>query len=64
MDDHAKAVADRWAKKRAAVIADGKNIADFDRDLLALLYWGGWSEEDAQAIVNRVKRLSEKGVNE
>lgn len=64
MDDHAKAVAIRWAKKRAEAIANGMPPADFDNHLLALLFWGGWNIDDAHAICNRAKKLSEKEVSE
>ena len=60
MNEHAIAVAERWAKKREAAIADGAKIADFDRELLALLIWGGWTADDANAILFRVQRLNAK----
>lgn len=63
MEDHAKAVADRWAKKRAEAIAEGMYPADFDKNMLAFLLRGGWSEENAKAICNRAIKKSE-GVNE
>lgn len=64
MDDHAKAVAGRWAKKRTAAIADGMAPAVFDRYMLGFMRSGGWSEETAQVICERAKRLSEKEVEE
>lgn len=64
MEEHAKAVADRWAKKRAEAIADGMLPAAFDAGMLNFMRWGGWSEENAQAICKRAQKLSEKGVNE
>ena len=64
MEDHAKAVADRWAKKRADAIAEGMKPAVFDRYMLGFMRDGGWSEETAQAICKRAQKLSEKGVNE
>lgn len=59
MEDHAKAVADRWAKKRAEAIADGMAPAVFDRYMLGFMRDGGWSEETAQAICERARRKSE-----
>lgn len=64
MDEHAQAVAARWAKKRAAALADGMSAKVFDNHFLNFLRWGGWSEEKAQAIVDRARRLHEKGVAE
>lgn len=64
MDDHAKAVADRWAKKRAEAISDGMAPADFDSHMLAFFFWGGWSIDDAHAICKRAQKLSEKGVEQ
>ena len=64
MEEHAKAVADRWANKRAAAIADGTKPDAFDKHMLDFMRWGGWSEQDAQAICKRAQKLSEKGVNE
>lgn len=64
MDEHAKAVADRWAKKRAAAIADGMKPAVFDKHMLEFMRWGGWSEENAQAICKRVKQLGEREVTQ
>ena len=64
MEEHAAAVAARWGKKRAAAIADGMKAEAFDRHMLAFMRWGGWSEENAQAICKRAQKLSEKGVNE
>ena len=64
MEEHAKSVADRWAKKRAAAIADGMKPETFDNHMLAFMRWGGWSEENAQAICKRAQQLSEKEVNE
>jgi len=64
MDDHAKAVADRWAKKREAAISDGMSPAVFDRYMLGFMRDGGWSEETAQAICKRAQKLSEKEVTE
>lgn len=62
MDDHAKAVADRWAKTRSTVIAGGMKPEEFDKRMLEVMLAGGWSEEDAQAICKRAQRLSEKEV--
>ena len=62
MDDHAKVVADRWANKRAEAIAEGMLPADFDKHMMAFMLWGGWSEENAKAICDRAKKLSEKEV--
>ena len=59
MDDHAKAVADRWAKKRAEAIAAGKSKEEFDQDMLAFLFYGGWSIDNAHAILKRAQRKSE-----
>lgn len=64
MEDHAKAVADRWAKIRAEEIAAGTHPAKFDNYMMRFMLEGGWSEEDAQAICKRAQKLSEKGVNE
>ncbi len=64
MEDHAKAVADRWAKKRAVAIADGMKPAIFDQHMLHFMRWAGWSEENAQAICKRVQRLCGEGVSE
>lgn len=61
MDDHAKTVAARWALKRAAAIADGMKPAAFDDHMLRFMRWGGWSEANAQAIVARARKLSERG---
>lgn len=63
MNEHAMMVAERWARKRAEAIADGAKPADFDNNLLALLFWGGWNINDAHAILKRVQRLSEKEVS-
>lgn len=59
MDEHAKSVADRWAKKRAEAIADGMLPEKFDAYMLNFMRWGGWSEENAQAICKRAKYLHE-----
>lgn len=64
MEDHAKAVADRWADKRIVALAGGMKPEVFDAHMLHFLRWGGWSEKDAQAICNRAQKLSEKGVTE
>ena len=64
MDDHAKAVADRWAEKRIAALSGGMKPEEFDAHMLHFLKWGGWSEEDAQAICKRAQRLSERGCND
>lgn len=64
MDEHAKVVADRWAKKRADAIADGMAPAVFDKYMLGFMRWAGWSEETAQAICKRAQKLCEKGVDE
>lgn len=64
MEDHAKTVAERWARKRAAAIADGMKPETFDAQMLYFMRWGGWSEENAQAICKRAKQLHEKGVTE
>lgn len=60
MDDHAKAVADRWAKKRAEAIAEGMTPAVFDKHMLGFMRWAGWSEETAQAICKRAQSKSDK----
>jgi hypothetical protein len=60
MDDHAKTVAARWADKRSAAIAEGMKPAAFDDHMLRFLRWGGWNEADAQAIVTRARKLSER----
>lgn len=60
MEDHAKAVADRWAKKRAEAIAGGMKPETFDKHMMSFLLWGGWSEENAQAICKRAQSKSEK----
>lgn len=64
MDEHAKAVADRWALKRAFAIAGGMKPAGFDKHMLEFLRWGGWSDENAQAICKRAQRLSETEVKQ
>ena len=63
MDEHAAAVAARWAKKRAAAIAEGMKPEVFDKHMLHFMRWGGWSEQNAQAICKRAQKLSEKEVN-
>lgn len=63
MNEHAQSVADRWSKKRAAAIASGMKPEAFDKHMLAFMRWGGWGEDDAQAICKRVQQLSEKGVS-
>lgn len=62
MDDHAKVVADRWAKKRAEAIAGGQAPEEFDHEMLAFLFYGGWSIDDAHAICKRAQRKSEMEV--
>lgn len=62
MDDHAKAVAARWAKKRAEAIAEGMKPAEFDNHMAAFMRWAGWSEANAQAICKRAIQLYEKEV--
>ena len=64
MEEHAQTVAERWAKKRAAAIADGMKAEVFDKHMLAFMRWGGWSEKKAQEICDRARRLHEKGVTE
>lgn len=64
MNEHAKSVADRWAKKRAAAIADGMKPEAFDAHMLSFMRWGGWDEQTAQAICKRARQLSEKEVIE
>lgn len=63
MDEHAQAVAARWAKKRAETIAHGMTAAEFDNHMLAFMRWAGWNEENAQAICKRAKQLHEKEVS-
>ncbi len=63
MEEHARAVADRWAKKRAAAIADGMKPAVFDAHMLDFMRLGGWDEQTAQAICKRAQKLSEKEVD-
>lgn len=64
MDEHAKAVAGRWANYRAEAIAEGEKPEDFDAYMLRVMRGYGWSEENAQAICKRAKRLcNEKGVD-
>lgn len=63
MEDHAKAVADRWAKKRAVAIADGMSPDAFDKHMLRFMRWAGWCEADAQAICKRAQRLCGEEVN-
>lgn len=60
MDEHAKAVAGRWANYRAEEIADGMKAEDFDAYMLRVMRGNGWSEEDAQAICKRAKRLCDE----
>lgn len=64
MDDHVKAVADRWAKKRVVAITGGMKPAAFDNHMLAFMRWGGWDEQTAQAICKRAQRLSGEEVSE
>ncbi len=64
MNEHAQAVAARWSKKRADALAHGMKAESFDQHMLAFMRWGGWCEEDAQAICKRVQQLCEKGVNQ
>lgn len=64
MEEHARSVAERWAKKRSEAIADGMQPDVFDAHMLNFMHWGGWSEENAQAICKRAKQLHEKGVTE
>lgn len=61
MEEHAKAVAERWAEKRTVALAGGMKPEDFDAHMLQFMRWGGWSEENAQAICKRAKQLSERG---
>lgn len=63
MNEHAVAVAERWAKKRAAAIADGMKPEVFDAHMLGFMRWGGWDEKTAQAICKRVLQLCEKDDN-
>ena len=62
MEDHAKRVAERWAEKRAVAIEGGMKPEAFDKHMLNFMLWGGWSEENAQAICARAKLLHERGV--
>ena len=64
MDDHAKVVAARWEKKRAAAIEAGMRPAVFDRYMLGFMRDGGWSEETAQAICKRAKYLHERNMEQ
>ena len=64
MDDHAKKVAARWAKKRAAAIEAGMRPVKFDLYMYDIMRTYGWSDETALAIVARARRLHEKEVSE
>ena len=64
MDEHAKAVADRWADKRIVALTGGMKPEAFDKHMLEFMRWGGWSEADAQAICTRAQKLSERGLAE
>lgn len=64
MDEHAKAIAERWAEKRVVAIVGGMKPEAFDKHMLAFMRWGGWSEEKAQAICRRAKQLSERSVDQ
>ena len=60
MDDHAKAVASRWAAKLPAAVADGMSEADFFRHFERFLLWGGWSAATAEKIIARAKQINER----
>lgn len=64
MEEHATAVAERWARKRAAAIADGMKPETFDAHMLHFMRWAGWSEQTAQAICKRAQKLSGKEVTQ
>ena len=64
MEDHAKAVADRWAVKRQQAIDEGIPAELFDAEMLDFMIWAGWDEKTAKAIVRRAQRKCGRGVDE
>ena len=55
MIDCIKAEAERWAKKRPALAAEGMDTATIDRNMLRCLLWDGWTKEHAQQIIQKAK---------
>ena len=60
MEEHARAVVARWAKKMPAAVADGMSEEDFLRNFKRFLLWGGWNVEIAEKMVTKVRQMNER----